>query len=351
MPYQPNVVDFQRRYPQISIRDFKEGVLVRSPNWLGDVMMCLAATWQLRTVLPADVPLWILSPAGLSPIWNAAPWVDGVVPFAGHHPNADELQSLKEREFGLGVVLPNSFGTALEMWRAGIPQRLGRRGNLRRLLLTDSIPRWVRDEGVGKWHQLSYYLELVNTVGKVEFTAERPDLEVDPEPAADLGIRKGDGWLALSPGANYGPAKQWPAKCYQEVAEAWLKQGGKVLLVGTPKERPLTAAIAGDDNRMLNLAGKTNLTELMSVLANVDHVVANDSGSMHLAAGCGTPGIALFASTDPVGTGPLGAPWETLTAEVPCRPCFKRHCTLPTQKQYQCMTDLTTTKTLQLLIK
>ena len=62
----------------------------------------------------------------------------------------DERNILQEKDFGLGVVLPNSFGSALDFYRAGIPRRLGRRGNFRGWMLTDAIPQWHRHEGEGK---------------------------------------------------------------------------------------------------------------------------------------------------------------------------------------------------------
>lgn len=340
MSYTPNIVDFHNEIPRLNITDYRGGVILRSPNWLGDVMMCLPATWQLRRCLPAGTPLWVLAPAGLAPLWEAAPWLDGVCAFKGHHPNAGELAKVRAMDFGLGIVFPNSFSSAWDLWRAGIPRRLGRSGNLRGLLLTDRIRKWNRDEGTGRWHQLSYYLELVSAVGDVEYTAERPALEIAEEPAAARGITKGLQWMVIAPGANYGPAKQWPIEYYAEVAREWQKHRGRVLLVGTKREKAVSRLLANQVQGVFDITGETTLTELMSLLANADIVVANDSGSMHLAAGCGTPGVALFASTDPIGTGPLGAPWETITAEVSCRPCFQRQCPWEGKHKYQCMQAL-----------
>ena len=250
-------------------------------------------------------------------------------------------EAVRKRGFGVGVVLPNSFATAWEMWRMGVPVRVGRAGRLRSWLLTHRLPEWRRGEGEGQWHQLSYYLELASVFGDFEWSAECPPLQVDGTFAQAHGIARGRGWLALAPGANYGLAKQWGVENFIFVAEEWLRRGGQVVLVGTAKERLMCEELAKwCTGKALNLAGRTTMAELMAVLAGVDGVVANDSGAMHLAAALGTPGIGIFASTDPVATGPLGAPWELLVADVPCRPCLKRECPLKDRRRYQCKAAL-----------
>ncbi|MBR4518451.1 MAG: lipopolysaccharide heptosyltransferase II [Victivallales bacterium] len=349
MRYTPQIHRFDRELPKLPPVDWQNGVLLRSTNWLGDLMMTLPATWQLKCALPADVPLWVFAPKHLAPVWQAAPWIDGVIPFASHHPEANERAEVKARGFGLGIVMPNSFGSACDLWRCDIPRRLGRAGNLRSLLLTDRLPAWKRGEGEGKWHQLSYYLELMSVVGTVKFTAECPPLEVSAEPAGRVGIHPGEKWLAIAPGAAFGPAKQWPAENFAVVARDHIDRGGKVVLVGTPKESHLAKEICRIAPKALDLTGKTNLPELMSILQNVDKVVANDSGPMHLAAGLGTRGVALFASTDPVATGPLGAPWELLVSTAECRPCFQRECPWAGVIRYRCMRELTPQNVLEVL--
>lgn len=351
MPYEPKIIQFERKSGSLGEVDWRGGVVLRSTNWLGDILMTLPATWQLRCALPVDVPLWVAAPQGLAPLWSAVSWVDGVISFQGKRLDAAARQAIKAQNFGLGIVFPNSFGSAMDFWRCGIPRRLGRGGNLRWWMLTDCIPQWRRHDGEGEWHQLSWYLDLVGAVGKIEYTAECPKLEVDDGPAGLFGIKKGDGWVALAPGAAYGPAKQWPEEYYGAVARYVISKGGHVVIVGTQKENGLASRIVSQASGALNLAGKTKLPELMSVLANVDSMVANDSGSMHLAAALGTSGVGIFASTDPVATGPLGAPWELVVADVDCRPCLQRKCPWAGARSYKCMQDLTVDKVIDALKK
>lgn len=325
--------------------DWRNGLLVRSTNWLGDALMTLPAVAQMRRALPAGRRLAVLTPRGLAPVWAACPFVDDVIPMADKHLTQQEVADIRRLDLGVAIVLPNSFGSALDIWKTRIPVRAGRRGRWRRLLLTHTLPEWPRGENVGVCHQLSYYLQLATLLCPVELSASCPPLSVDASLAEPLGV-VGDGpWLALAPGAAYGPAKQWPAANFAAVARWHLRERGPVVILGGKKELPAAQAIVdelGDGAAgLLNLAGQTDLRQLMAVLAHADWVVANDSGAMHLAAGLGRRGVAVFGSTDPVATGPIGGEWRLLVAETPCRPCFRRECPRPADEAYACLKSIT----------
>jgi heptosyltransferase-2 len=319
----------------VAIADWKNGVLLRATNWLGDVMMTLPAAYKLKKLLPKDCKLFVLSRLELSPIWDACPWVDEVIGMSGKRIGIGEIECIKACAPGVAVVFPNSLGAALDVWRCHIPVRIGREGRLRSWLLTHRLPEWKRGEGVGQFHQLSFYLELVSALGALSWDTQCPPLQVDAQLAADLGVADGP-WVALAPGAAFGPAKQWPGNHFMELAKRLKTAGLSIVLVGAAKERPVCDEIA-QTTGALNLAGRTSLPQLMSVLAAARAVVANDSGAMHLAAALGTPGVAIFGSTDPVGTGPLGAPWHLCVSQEPCRPCFQRTCQRNGEDAYACL--------------
>ena len=171
-------------------------------------------------------------------------------------------------------MLPNSFGSALDVWKCRIPERIGRAGRWRSWLLTARLPEWPRGENAGVCHQLSYYLELADCVGPVQWGADFPTLRVDADRAEALGM-SGDNWVALAPGAAYGPAKQWPQDNFQQVAAWLLRQDLRVVLVGGGKEQAVAKAIADAVPSVLNLTGRTSITELMAVWLGCA-AVAND---------------------------------------------------------------------------
>ncbi len=87
----------------------------------------------------------------------------------------------------------------------------------------------------------------------------------------------------------------------------------------------------------MDMAGKTSMKELKAILGSADYAIANDSGAMHLAAALGTNGIAVFGSTDPVATGPIGAVWKLFKTSALCAPCFQRICPLSPDEAYKCL--------------
>jgi len=185
----------------------------------------------------------------------------------------------------------------------------------------------------------AHYLELAAAFGPVDWSTACPSLAVpDAEAlAGKAGVEASAGpWLVLAPGAAYGPAKQWPAEHFAAVARWWRGRGGRVVVVGTSKEREAGEAIRAAIPEALNLAGQTSLHELMAVLALCDLAVTNDSGAMHLGAALGCRGVAVFGSTDAVATGPIGGRWVLLADPPACAPCLRRTCDR-TDRPYECL--------------
>lgn len=337
--YTPILKQFSRP-DVVQIDDWRGGLLIRSTNWLGDALMTLPAIYQLRRVLPAGIPFSILCPANLKPMWEACPFVDNVVSMAQKRIVGDEVATVRRLDPGATLVLPNSFGSALDAYKLKTPYRLGRRGRMRAWLLTHTIKEWSRGENIGVCHQLSYYLELVSMLGEVEYSASCEPMTANPDLAVQLGMDGDAPWIALAPGAAYGPAKQWSPKSFHRVAEEAIQKGWRVVVVGGPGDKNAAEETAKDLKGVLNLAGKTNLAQLISVLAKSDFVLSNDSGSMHLAAALGRPGLAIFGSTDPIATGPVGGSWDLAISEESCRPCFKRTCPRG-DAPYACLESIT----------
>ncbi len=320
--------------------DFKwrNGLLLRSTNWLGDVVMTLPVAYQISRCIPSGCGFFVLCQKGLAPIWRACPWVDIVIGMDGHHVSRNEIADAQHLRPGVACVFPNSFGSALDVYRCKVPQRVGRSGRFRSFMLTERLKEWPPAKGNADCHQLSYYHEIASLFGDVEYTTDYPRLKVDLELSRRLGMDGGD-WLAVAPGAAFGPAKQWLPEYFLEVARWYGDHGGRVVLVGTSKEQPVTSWIAERMPGTLDIAGKTTMEELMSVLSASRAVVANDSGAMHLAAAVGTSGVAVFGSTDPVATGPIGAPWRIIVSTELCRPCFSRTCQQHNHP-YRCLKEI-----------
>jgi heptosyltransferase-2 len=253
----------------------------------------------------------------------------------------------------VAVILPNSLGAAWDVFRSGIPVRVGRAGRGRSWLLTHRLDEWPRTKARGECHQLSCDLELAAVFGATECSLECPPLQI-PD-AADLAAKAGvqadhGSWLAIAPGAAYGPAKQWPVERFTAVADEWQHRGGRVVVVGTAKERAAGEVVQKALPGVLNLAGQTGLRELIAVLKVAGLAVTNDSGAMHLGAALGCRGVAVFGSTDAVATGPIGGRWILLSDPTECAPCLSRSCARA-DEPYECLRRIEPPAVMQALDK
>jgi heptosyltransferase-2 len=330
--YQPNPGTYSCPSPiDLSPIDWRSGMLIRSTNWLGDALMSLPGVYRLRRLVPAGWTTTVLAPAKLAALWSSVPWIDRVITFADKRLSSTERQAVRQADPGVTVVLPNSFGAAWDVWRSGAGMIVGRSGRGRGVLLDAPLPAWSRVAGQDEFHEVRKYLEIAIACGSCDWNTDFPSLEpnlTDQERAAvDAMLPTDQPLLVLAPGAAYGPAKQWPVAYFNAVARWWTEsRGGRVIACGAPGEEDVAAAATEGCSGAVSIAGKTSLAQLMYVMSRSDCVVANDSGAMHLAAALGCSGVALFGSTDPIATGPIGGRWVARHQRLPCAPCLQRSC-------------------------
>lgn len=308
--------------------------LVVGPSWVGDMVMAQSLFITLRQHHP-DAPIDVIAPAWTLPLLERMPEVAEGIPLPFGHGQFRPLQRwrvgsrLRERHHSQAIVLPGSWKSALIPFAARIPTRTGYRGELRFGLLNDIRPL---DKA-----------RLRRTVDRFIQLGVPPRAPLpDPIPLPRLRSQRADGLavlarlgrsvptspvLGLCPGAEYGPAKRWPAEHFAAVARHHLDRGGEVWLFGSGKDAAITASINGlTCGRCLDLGGRTQLGEAIDLLALADAVVTNDSGLMHVAAALGRPVVALYGSSDPGFTPPLDPQARILRLGLDCSPCFKRTC-------------------------
>ena len=345
-------------------------ILVRGPNWLGDAVMTTPALLRLREKFPA-ARIVLLTPEKLRGLWRHHPAVNETISFAPQEGLWAIGKKLRAGRFDLALVLPNSPRSALEVWLAGIPRRIGARRPWRNFFLTQSIaPRagavkmrkrteaeiaglisrapQPRPGLPAAAHQIHEYLHLVAALGAIPEPLA-PRLAVDSGEMESVlkkfGLEpSGRPVLGLNPGAEYGPAKRWPLERFIAVAReiqrqipcTWLLFGGANDAVFT---REIESALRFPAGTVFNLAGKTSLPELMALLKSCRVLLTNDTGPMHVAAALGTPVVVPFGSTSPGLTGP-GLPGDPrhhlLASDAPCAPCFLRQCPV----DFRCMDGL-----------
>jgi heptosyltransferase-2 len=246
---------------------------------------------------------------------------------------------LRARRYDEAIVLPNSWKAALVPYLAGISRRVGFVGEARYGLL--NVLHRLDEQAVPLMAER--YAQLAEAPGEPpQRPLARPRLEVDEASLAiaiaRFGLDRSRPVVAFCPGAEYGPAKRWPARHFAALARSLGARGRRVWLIGSPGDRPAGDEIAkAADGTAINLCGKTDLGSAIDLLSVAEVVVANDSGLMHVAAALGRPLVALYGSSSPEHTPPL-APARLVSLRVECSPCFQRECPLG---HFKCMNELT----------
>ncbi|MEJ2697905.1 MAG: lipopolysaccharide heptosyltransferase II [Candidatus Sulfobium sp.] len=328
---------------------------MRGVNWIGDAVMTLPAMRALRRANP-DSKIVLLVKPWVSPIFEKDPNIDEMIIYSDDHKGirgrlrlAGELRTYGFRR---AVLFQNAIDAALIAFLAGIPERIGYSRDARRALLTKAVPF---DKYAGSLHHIRYYLNLLDKAG-FAVGDSRPWIYLSLEER--LGAREKLAGLrrpvvGLNPGASYGSAKRWHPARFAEVAKRVVDElGGSVVVFGGPAETGIAEEIlegacpgslsenAGsvETPRVMTMAGRTTLRELVALISEVDVLVTNDSGPMHIGYAVGTPLVAVFGSTSPELTGPVGYCDIVIRKEVDCAPCFERTCR---KGEVQCM-DLVT---------
>jgi len=317
--------------PGISASDLKPfRILIRSSNWLGDAVMSVPAVRAIKNGRP-DIHVTIAAPDKIAPMWKLIPEVDAILPLSEGSLFPVVRQLRQQMPFDVTILFPNSLRVALESWLSGIPRRVGYRGHSRRWLV-NQIVREPRKPGAPEHHSLRF-LRIARACG-----AETTNIEV-PKANQTSNIEH-QTLIGLCPGAEYGPAKRWlPDRFAEAAAKITAQSSAQWILFGTKNDAAIGEQIAATiGDHCVNRIGQTTLDQLIDELRRCSLLLTNDTGTMHLAALLGVPVVAVFGSTEPRLTGPLGDGHTILRHHVECSPCFLRECPI----DFRCMKAVTT---------
>ncbi|MCX5577570.1 lipopolysaccharide heptosyltransferase II [Kaistia terrae] len=315
--------------------DTTSPILLVGPSWVGDMVMAASLVAALRQRFP-DRPVDVLAPPASLPIASLIEGVRNTIPLGFGHGQFGLVgrwrigRSLKTAGHGTAIVLPRAFKAAIPPFAARIPERVGYAAEGRSILLTDAR----NDSDRKTARTIDRFVALAGPAGQPP-ASPRPRLQ---QPKLDLaalaarfGLNDDRPVLGLCPGAEYGPAKQWPAAKFAALARLADESGYRVRLFGGPKDKAISAEIvrlAGvpiDD-----VSGRTSLIEAAALLGRCDAVVSNDSGLMHVAGALDRPLVVVYGSSSEKMTPPTAPNAEIVSIELSCRPCFKRECPLGT---------------------
>ncbi|MEH0667521.1 lipopolysaccharide heptosyltransferase II [Vibrio scophthalmi] len=335
-------------------------ILVIGPSWIGDMIMSQSLYQALKKQNP-DATIDVMAPNWCRPVLERMPEINEALSLPFSH---GELKLLDRRKLGRSLrgkydhayVLPNSAKSALIAWFANVPIRTGWKGEMRYGLLNDLRPnKKAFQYMIERYIALAYPKSTMtgsNALGGLD-GLPKPQLNIDL--AAQKSAMNKFNFisdrpaLGLCPGAEFGPAKQWPVEHYANVAAEQILSGDQVWLFGSAKDTPTTQLIISLIPEALrkhayDLAGKTSLIEAVDLLAFCKTVVSNDSGLMHVASAVGCNVVGVYGSTSDHYTPPLAPKSKVVHTDIGCRPCFKRECPLGHLK---CLKDLAPQQVIQ----
>lgn len=326
-------------------------ILIIGPSWIGDMVMSQGLYTTLKKQFPESM-IDVVAPNWCKPILSRMPEINNIIEMPLGH---GQFSFFKRREIGRSLIdknydrayiLTNSAKSALLPFFAKIPQRIGWKGEFRYGLLTDlRTNKKSFSLMIERYIALAYPKTQMTGSGAIK-DLPSPSLYIDKKAQSEcfnkFDLSHHDKIIGLCPGAEFGPAKRWPAEHFSEISKTLIADGYQIWLFGSEKDKPVTEQIRNALNtdqqqHCINLAGRTNLIEAVDLMAACDTVVSNDSGLMHIAAAVGCKVVALYGSTSPGYTPPLSKHVEILHTEIECRPCFKRECPL---KHLKCLTEL-----------
>ncbi len=323
-------------------------IIIRTPNHLGDCVLAVPMINETRETYPGST-VTILTPEKLGELYENSQAIDRIIKFPGQYAHGlagvFKLRELiKDEEFEVGYVLPPSFSSASVFKLSGVKERIGYIADGRRLLLTKPLPL---PAPINSCHRSELYFNMLKRATGQELTFVKPkiflsdnDIDQGQKVLRDFGIADGDKFAAVAFRA-VGESRRWGVDNYMELTKRLIAGHNiKVVLIGKDDDRTegdMIAAGAGS-TRVYNLAGRTGVRELASILTQALIFIGNDSGAAHLAAAVGTPIVVLSGADDPRETSPLSSQKKLLyMSELECISCVKNKCELKGEAFMQCM--------------
>ncbi len=335
-----------------------ENIIIRMPNWLGDLVMATPLLTDLRNRFP-QARITAMCQANVAPLLEHEPAIDEILSFKKpdrwiHGNYRDIIQPIRYGNFDTGILTTNSFSSAWWFFCGRVHNRIGFSGNLRSLLLNKSIALPQNKE---LQHQTKTYKALLTPLDipisntPISLTVTDIEKEDAKKFLAKKGIFPGEHTIiGINPGAAYGSAKCWLPERFKELTKKLLTDPSvRVLYFGDRIGAPLVEGICADmPSGVFDLAGKTTIRELMAIMTQCNAVLSNDSGPMHIAAALKIPLVALFGSTSAIKTGPYEH-GTVIHKHVPCSPCYLRTC--PTKFNFVCMKQIQVNEVYEALLK
>jgi len=299
-------------------------ILIIKPSALGDIVLALPALSALRRSFPNAKISWFVRPE-FAPLITGHPFISDIILFdrrklakwwcspGSFNTLSSLVKQLRAGKFDLVFDFQGLFRTGFFSWVTGSKKRFGMAGarELAHLFYTDKI-----SQDASSVHLVDYYLKMAASAGAKQGGAEFK-LPEDAGAAEKIDkLLKSQGvnakYAVIVPGAAQ-PNKRWPIERFAELAGKISERFGlSIVATGSQGEREYIEAIG---KRVINLAGKTSVCELVPLMKRASLVVSNDTGPGHIAAALGVPVVMIFGPTNPARVCPYKRPQCVVSVE------------------------------------
>jgi len=319
-------------------------ILIVGPSWVGDMVMA-QSLFRLLHQRDNEIIIDVVAPAWSVPLMARMPEIRRSIEMTLGHGKFNPIQRLNmgkaliEESYDQAIVLPYTWKSALLPFGAKIPKRTGFVGEVRYGLLNDIRPLDKKKLPMMVQRYVALGFEK-NEFSDQEYPYPKLSTNESLQNAVieKLSLTSDKPIVAFCPGAEYGPAKRWPATHYAGLANMLVDKGFDIWLLGSAKDSEIAQEINRNAHGICqDLTGRTSLEDVIDLLACAQLAVCNDSGLMHIAAAVDTSIVAVYGSSDPGYTPPLSDKVKIASLNLSCSPCFKKECPLT---HYNCMNDL-----------
>lgn len=331
-------------------------ILIRAPNWVGDVVMATPAFRCIRKNFPSSEISVLLKPY-VNLILQDSPWFDHYIGYKdkiglsvkGYSGYRKLTRHLKNEKYDVGFIFPNSFSSAFMFWLAGVKKRIGYLRDARGLFLTDGVKRETENGKFKPTYMADYYLKLCYLAGCAKESNNlelfySKDCETRIEKILDkYNILNSKPLILINPGAAYGSSKCWHKDGFAEVIDMINKNFDcHTIIVSGPNEADLANDIEIASKSAVYNFSKENITlDLLKPLIKRSALLLTvDSGPRHFAVAFNIPTVVLMGPTDPRYTKTDWEKGEVIQEIVECGPCHKKIC--PTD--HKCMNQISSQK-------
>ena len=314
-------------------------ILIIPQNWLGDIVMSQTLLKRVKSENPNSI-IDILVNSSFKSLVERMPEINKAIILDCGHKELGFFKRLNlakkiKGDYDQSIVLSRSIKSALIPYLAKIPIRTGELGESRYILINDLRKFSKEDRRKTAFRYVSMFSKKEEDLDEkyYPFLKSNPDnikilsnkYKLDPK-------RK---IVIFAPGAAFGPSKMWPVEKFKELGEK-LNKDFFILILGSNNEKSIGDKIVTNKN-MINLCGKTSLTDATDLMHISEFCISNDSGLMHLASATNTKSISIYGATSPELTPPLTSNKVIHYKGMPCSPCFEKICKYG---HYNCLVEI-----------